>query len=211
MSSRTSSAFGFARVCRTRLTAIPGISPETSGRLAAAPGKRRPTYFCCRTPGPARRTGRSLLMDHGAFHIVVADARLRQAPARRVLVLVGEVRSSTSIWSAASSQLLGSLAAPGGWATCGLPCGPQPDTRQRVRHRGEGERPQRDRPLPRASPRRRGLAVTKRVEGCGCGAGGHRPCRGQHRERYSGTGSVRAAGAGGAGPGVGSATRRRGA
>jgi Fe-S cluster biogenesis protein NfuA len=69
---------------------------------------------------------------------------------------------------------LGSPAARCGWATCGLPCGPQPDTRNCARHRGEGERPHRDRPVTRAILRRRGLAVTKRAEGCGGGAGGGR-------------------------------------
>jgi len=42
---------------------------------------------------------------------------------------------------------LGSLAARCGWATCGLPCGPRPDTRHGSRHRGEGDRRHRDRPL----------------------------------------------------------------
>ncbi len=67
---------------------------------------------------------------------------------------------------------LGALAARRGWATCGLPCGPQPDTRRCSLHRGEGERQHRDRPLTRAILRRHGLAVTKRAEGRGGGAGG---------------------------------------
>jgi hypothetical protein len=69
---------------------------------------------------------------------------------------------------------LGFLAARCGWAKCGLPCGPQPDTRHCSLHRGEGERSHRDRPMTRAILRRNGLAVTKRAEGCGGGAGGRR-------------------------------------
>ncbi|MDO8480178.1 MAG: hypothetical protein Q7W02_29070 [Candidatus Rokubacteria bacterium] len=49
-----------------------------------------------------------------------------------------------------------------------------PDTRHCALHRGDGERPHRDRPLTRAILRRHGLAVTKRAEGCGGGAGGRR-------------------------------------
>ena len=49
------------------------------------------------------------------------------------------------------------------------PCAPQPDTRHGSRHRGEGERPPRDRPLTGAIRRRHGPAVTKRAEECGCG------------------------------------------
>jgi hypothetical protein len=42
---------------------------------------------------------------------------------------------------------------------CGLPCEPQPDTRNRSLHRGEGERQHRDRPLTRAILRRHGLGL----------------------------------------------------
>jgi len=70
---------------------------------------------------------------------------------------------------------LGSLAARCGWATYGLPCGPQPDPQHCSRHRGEGERQHRNRPLTRAILRRHGLAVKKRAEGCGGGAGGGAP------------------------------------
>src|SRR3990172_7527933 len=68
----------------------------------------------------------------------------------------------------------GSLAARCGWAKCGLPCGPRPDTRNCSLHRGEGEREHRDRPLTRAILRRHGLTVKSGRRGAAAGPGGRR-------------------------------------
>ena len=66
---------------------------------------------------------------------------------------IAEAHRMATCWS------LGSLAERCGWATCGLPCGPQPDTRHCSLHRGESEHQHRNRPMTRAILRRHGLAV----------------------------------------------------
>jgi len=118
-----------------------------------------------------------------------ADARRRRAGALEPARRIERTNAATSAPSPRD---------PGGRdAAC--PADPQPETRDCPRYRGEGERQDRDRPMPRAILCRHGLAVKKRAEGCGCGAGGTGACRGQCRERDWAAGYGSAAGAGGAG------------
>jgi hypothetical protein len=90
---------------------------------------------------------------------------LRRHRARRTPPSRSAKRSRKAAYRTDKRCSVRSLAARPGRAKCGLPCGPQPDIRKCSRHRGEGERRHRDRPLTQsrpAPPRARGQEAGER-------------------------------------------------